>query len=232
VLAVAAVAFVSLVATALFAFPRTRIECSRAKGAAGECVVTTATILGGSSVERIPSATIAKATLGVSTTTRAGASPGHTDARLVIAMKDGSERYVDDVSFAPLDPSFGSSDVEAFDRFVHDEKIERASLASGGVATPLVVVFVLSILIGVLAFVFGKTSIRIVVEEGELVVQGPEENTRHPLAGFAAIDVDKAYRSLRVRYQDGRSVQTAKLGASVAKLEEIAKRARGIIASR
>jgi hypothetical protein len=235
VLSLAAAALVVSALLTLLFVERIRITCTRAERGRAErdqsvCVIEQRSILGSAHVERIPSARIRAASLGVSTTGRAGAAPTHTDVRLALAMADGSERFVDEVSFAFIDPTFTAADVDSLNRFLRDESVVHAELASGGFATASLMLGALAILIAVFAFVWGKFEITLSVRDAELLVQGPEEQSRHAIAGLVGVLVDAGYKSLRLRYQDGTTAQTAKLGLATPELESLAMSASALFA--
>jgi hypothetical protein len=109
------------------------------------------------------------------------------------------------------------------------KRAPNAAVSAGGVATGAMIFVAVTALLGFLAVMWGIATIVIQMDGNELKVEGPDDRSRHPLAGIRDIVVDKAYRSLRVRYADGSNVQTAKLGVGVKRLEELAVGTQGMI---
>jgi len=229
VLAIGAAVFVALLVSMSFFFEKTVVDCARAKNAERECTITETPLLGATDVRHIAAGKIRRATLGASISKRSGGNPGQVDKQLVLTMKDGTVIYVDDVGLAFIDPVLAESDVESLDRFVTDTSEKRAHAATGGFLTASLILGVLTSLIAGLAFVWGKDEIALSVEDGLLTISGPDGSSTHPLAGYRAAVVDEAYRSLRINYEDGRSVQAARIGANVQKLADIARQTHALI---
>lgn len=213
------IAFLAVVFVILFSFSSHRVDCER-----GECVVTSRALLGIAERRTLPASSIRDATLGVSITHRAGASPGRTDTSLVFALQDGSTVQIDDASFAFLDASLGNDDVRAIDDFLASPTTRSAHVATGGTRSALAIIVVLSIAIAFIVRMTAFGAIDISTDDTSLVIMAPAENSHHPLANITGIGVARAYRSLRVLYADGSHQQGAKLGLGDARLDDLAKR--------
>jgi len=227
VFVIAGVAVLGVVFLMALLYEATTIECTRTRGTEGACVLTQQRVTG-TSKRLIPSSAIRSASMSVGTSHRAGTSPGHTDTSMTIDLNDGTAIAIDDITVGFLDPSFERGDAQAIDRFIADKTIERTYARNGGVKSMFAIILGLAAFAASLVWLWGFAAIEITRGDGFLTVKC-DEVTRHPLEGIESIGIDAAYRSLRVTYKDGKSEQTARIGISVAHLEELARRTRALV---
>jgi hypothetical protein len=208
-------------------YATTTIDCTRTRGEEGACVVKQRKVFG-TSERSLPASTIRGASINVSTSHRSGNTPAHTDSSLFIELTDGTSIQVDDASFGFLDSSFDADDARDIERFVADKTTLRTHAKDGGIASMLGIFVVLA---GVTAFmlrIWGFLEVEI-ARRGDMLSVTGEMTSTHPLEGIANVGIDAAYRSLRVHYRDGSHQQSARLGVSVARLEDFARRTRALL---